>query len=916
MSYLTTILIHIITIFQLVKCIDTTTRPIQTNKGEDDEPTPDFPFTTVIDILSSNVQFSTFLRIIQRSGNVNYLNDLQNFTLFAPVNSAFADYDDNFNISSFDINDYIFHDCILHTDQLINSTTIIYTGVKYPFVVGQSWDRMTKTHFKINKVPIVEPNLIPNFQNATVHGILNTLEEPKSLIDVIISENEILHNEMDITFDNLIRLVNKIPGSSKLSKGNTVMIPSDDSFDHLFNSVEIKYLMDSYNNLDRMQRPVREKWIKQITSLYNNLVFKGIHGGSINETQKLKNLNNDIVSFKSNILGTHHTSNVSDTLSLVSNEIFDLGISHFYEDVSILANGISFDAENYLHGLNCSGFVSEMYFRGIESMIQTQYNNDENMTIFVPEANQNDGMGFTKSTLLYHFVDEQIWLEEDFPILSRGESYTKLLDSSFCSSEKKLGKNCQRVKITKKDNGYWINGKLKITLSKPYVIGNKLIYTFSGDLTTPSDLILSVPPFAHCSKSISFLRQLNLLELKPNYEGYTVLLPCYNSWGELSLTMELLERRPVIMEQVMKNFILNGLYYTDMERNIPDMSNLLGNKVRLDLFEDPTDEKNINLELNTMFDNITLERTEDIFFNQGVLQPFEMTDLPKSVNISIKDLIQVTDSTEMISFIENFESLTNKLFHHSPNKDIYSILVPTYSSLIFEDININSTKLHDFLDLHILRGNETQGLIDCSENIKTSLGETLECRKVSDTESFLKIKDGSDNEVRILKKGCSTWRNLDDTQKACVFLIDRPLSLSWINGYHSHFSFPLMAIATGAVIGVILVMSLFCCMVVVKSGKDPKHRTNDTNDLEQNTTDVNDPRRPLLSVDQHNIRNYTNQHRMVKTPNSSISAQSHHSNNNESQLNKIPTNHSKNASQAYSANSTSNPIDVSPPKNR
>ncbi|KAG0659469.1 hypothetical protein C6P45_001840 [Maudiozyma exigua] len=914
MRNFTTILIHIITIIPLVKCIDLTTRPISSIKDENDKPTPDFPFTTVIDILSSNVQFSTFLRMIQRSGNVNHLNDLQNFTLFAPVNSAFADYDKNFDISSFDINDYVIHERILHTDNLINNTMIIYTGVKYPFVVGQSWDRMTKAHFKINKIPIVEPNLIPNFQNATVHGILNTLEEPRSLSDVIITQSEILHEEMDITFHNLIGLVNKIPNSDQLSEGNTIMIPSDDSFNKQFNSVEIKYLMDSYNNLDRMQRPVREKWIEHMISLYNNLIFKGIHGGSTNHTEVLKNMNNDIVSFKSNMLGTHHNSNISDTSSLVSNEIFNWGVSHFYEDLSILNNGISFDAENYLHGLNCSGFVSEMYFRGLENMIQIQDGNDDKMTIFVPDANQNDGMGFTKSTLLYHFVNGQLWLEEDFPILSKGESYTKLLESAFCSSEKKLGNNCQRTKITKKDDGYWINGRLKVTLSKPYVIGNKLIYTFSGDLTTPSDLILSVPPFAHCSKSISFLRQLNLLELKPNYEGYTVLLPCYNSWGELSLTMELLERRPEIMEQVMKNFILDKLYYTDLEGHIPDTVNLLGDKVKLDLLDDPTDETNVKLNLNTMLDDITLKKTEDIFFNQGVLQPFQMTDLPKSVNISIKDLIEVTDSTEMINFIENFESITEKLFHHSPNKDIYSILVPTYSSLIFEDININSTKLHDFLDLHILRGNETQGLIDCSDNIITSLGQILECRKLSETESFLKIKGGSDNEVRILKKGCSTWRNSNKNQKACVFLIDRPLSLSWINGYHSHFSFPLIAIATGAVIGVILVMSLFCCVVVVKSGKDPLHRNNNHDDLEQNTTDENDPRRSLLSVDQHNVRNYASQHRMVRTPNSSISAQSHHSVNNTSQLNRIPTNHSKNASQAYSANSTSNPIDVSPPK--
>ncbi|CAD1780620.1 similar to Saccharomyces cerevisiae YLR001C Putative protein of unknown function [Maudiozyma barnettii] len=912
MKYITILLFYICSTIQLClsREIDTallSNEQVDENKSTDEK--PDFPFTTVIDILSSNVQFSTFLRLVQRSGNINHLNDLQNFTLFAPVNSAFVGYDENINISAFDINDYIFHNYMVHTEDLINTTRIISEGVKYPYVIGQSWDSMTKTRFKINRIPIVEPDLTPNFQNATVHGILNNLKEPLSLSDVITDENYQLHDQLDLTFENLKRLIGKIPESDKLIDYNTVIIPSDDSFERHLNSVELKYLLDSYNNLDRMQRPVRQKWINHMESMYRNLIYKGIHGGSIIKSEILTNLNNDSISFGSNKQGTRHSSNIT-TDSLVSNEIFNSGVAHFYEDMAILTKDIAFDAENYLHGLNCSGFVSEMYFRNIESMIQNRDDTDEKMTIFVPESNQNDGMGFTKSTLLYHFMNEQVWLEEDFPVLSRGESFTKIFNSSFCSSVKKLGNNCQRVKITKRGDGYWINDKLKITLSKPYIVGNKLIYTFSGDLTTPGDLILSVPPFSHCSKSISFLRQLNLLELKPNHEGYTVLLPCFNSWGSISLTMDLVERDLSLMEEVMKNYILNGLYYTDMDDVSLDTTNILGNKVQLKTTDDQNDSKNIELELNTMFDNITLVKTDDIFFNQGVLQPFQMMDLPKSVNISIKQLIEVTDSSEIITFLNKFEDLSHKLFHRSPESDLYSILIPTYSSLIFEDININSTTLEKFLKLHIIKGNETAGLINCTGDIKTDLGQTLECRKVSDTESFLKIKGGSDNEVRILKKGCSTTRNKDINQRACVFLIDRPLSLSWTNRYNYHFSFPLMAIATGAVIGVLFVMSLFCCMVVLKVGKDPSHRHGESNDEEQ-ARDEHDPRRPLLSVSSNNVRSYTNQHRMIRTPNGLNGAVTG-SNENSSNTSVIPKRSSKSASQAYSTNSTATPINVSP----
>lgn len=47
-------------------------------------------FTSVVDILSESAEFSTFLRLLQRNGHIPYLNELQNFTLLAPVNSAFA----------------------------------------------------------------------------------------------------------------------------------------------------------------------------------------------------------------------------------------------------------------------------------------------------------------------------------------------------------------------------------------------------------------------------------------------------------------------------------------------------------------------------------------------------------------------------------------------------------------------------------------------------------------------------------------------------------------------------------------------------------------------------------------------------------------------------------------------------------
>ncbi|GMM56791.1 hypothetical protein DAKH74_034070 [Maudiozyma humilis] len=873
-------------------------------KDSSDDDEPDFPFTTVVDILSQDVQFSTFLRIVQRSGNIIYLNELQNYTLFAPVNSAFTDVDTDALADSFDIENYILHERMLHTDELVNKTLLVSDGVKFPFVLGQAWDAVTETHFKVNKVPIVEADLTPNFQNATLHAIMDRLPDAQTLVQTIDGITQDNGGMFDDTFENVKRLMDKVPRAHSYLEGNTIIVPSDDSFGWNMNSIEINYLLDTYDKLEQMKRPVRERWSKHMGKAYKNMILRGIHGGSIPKHSQFENMNELNISLESDHFGVSHKIG-KNMRSLASNEIFDTGIVHFFDNYAPLTNGIRFDAETYLHGLNCSGFVAEMYFRDIQNMIQ----GDKEMTIFVPDSTQNDDIGFTKSTLLYHFVEEHIVLEDDFPVLNRDETYTKMIDSAFCSSDKRLGGNCQRMKITKQNTGYKINSKLLITQTKPYRIRNTLIYTFSGELNPPGDLILSIPPLAHCSKSIGFLRQINLLELKPNGKGYSIFLPCFDSWTAQSLTMEYVQKNITVMEDVMKNFILDGIYYTDMDQTKSATHNLLGDTVNISSRIMHDENENMKVKLSTLPDELVLQKNSDVFFNQGVLHPVKFVDVPSSVDISVLDLIGVTGSDVVVDYIRKFEALSSRIFNPDPDAELYSLLIPTFSSLGFEDININSTKLERFLKMHILRGNETQNILDCSGDAKTDLGSILECRRVSNTETFLKIKDGADNEVRVLKSGCSTRRNGDSTQKACVFLIDRPISLSWVNRYNYHFSFPLVAIGIGAIIGVGFIMSLMCCVVVLNKGQDHKRQQTILPDEEQGI-DENDVRRPLLSGSISNVRHYNSQNRMIRTPQQEREHDSPSRHSSVGSKHFIPTTQSSIA-RGYSENSTCMPMNVS-----
>lgn len=91
---------------------------LTTSISSDIENQDNFPFTSVVDILSQNVEFSTFLRAVQRNGYIPYLNELQNYTLMAPVNSAFINNELDDKNYKFDIENYLIHDSVLITSEI------------------------------------------------------------------------------------------------------------------------------------------------------------------------------------------------------------------------------------------------------------------------------------------------------------------------------------------------------------------------------------------------------------------------------------------------------------------------------------------------------------------------------------------------------------------------------------------------------------------------------------------------------------------------------------------------------------------------------------------------------------------------------------------------------------------------------
>ncbi|QLG70583.1 hypothetical protein HG535_0A05240 [Zygotorulaspora mrakii] len=824
----------------------------------------DFPFTTVVDILSENVEFSTFLRILQRQGCVPILNELQNYTLLAPVNSAFINMGTNESSTPFVLDNFILRNNVLSTSLIDDGITVIDCDVRFPLVLQKSVSSGS-TLIKINEATIVDPDLAPSFQSATVHGISDLINDPPLLIDFLqdlegqTGEFSLFEKFVEsLTSDNII--------TDMEFYNNTILIPSNINFHRYFNQLEINYILDNFSKLDSVTGNIRKAWEKNRLNFFRNLILRGVHGGVHSQPESTENLNNDKISFESNDFGSSISVNDSE-LSIDSNIVFDRGIIHSFNDIPFLSKATHFNAETYLHGMNSSDFVQELYFRNLQKMLEDE-SLDVPLTIFVPETSLNEKFGYTKSNLLYHFIENQLWLEEEFLGI---KSSTKMFESAFCSSNKRLGGNCQRLRIKKNLNGYIINDKYKILHNKPFEIGKTLIYTISEVLQLPGDFVPSLNPFYHCSKSLELLRKINLLDLPPNQEGYTILLPCFESWSTNGLDLEYLRRNLTAIELMMKNMILEGLIYTDSEDINLNTKNMFDQEISISVrTESSADSEKVFLNLSSVRESIETELNMDVFFNQGVIHPISKSYFPNDLSITLGDLIETTGTTAFIDFLNFFDDFNAVL----SNNDSYSLLVPTKNSLRIDGIDKNFTSLHQWLELHVIPGNATSDLLECGNQINTTSGEPLTCRESSPGNYLLKLKNGNDNEVRILKKGCTSF-----DMNSCVFLIDRPISLQWLSPNKYHLKLPGVAIGIGIVLGAISVLALLFCILVVFVG-----RNHGTKVGEQPTdTEDNAAARPLLSANN-------------AEPNSLAGSNDYQRRRFES---------------AYSSNSSRKPIDVS-----
>lgn len=860
---------------------DQTFQNLHSTAAEDD---PMDQYTTVVDLLSENVIFSKFLQFLQHNDYIDCLNGLDNFTLLAPINSAFYIPNENeseeelaWKRQNFRLENYLIKDNIVNISTDFHNKTaeqkglfVLSQGTDYPLV----WEKKNANTIILYQHPAITHDGQDNKHsaaiiNATVHDaqslriLTDSIYKPTLQNCVVYAVDHLLplkfqnlmnffeSSEQDLhIFGNFTQKTDYLPWREYLVN-NTIVTPTDQLLQDNFNDVELSYLltncdavsrdfaveMDS-NDVALSLRKILKKRdpysdLQQDQTIFaKNFVFEGFLGG-LQETASKSTRNLNKVTFAVDTINHGKCLKINDSVSetkpfvvdyLTQNdEPGDFGMGYVFGNfgLSSIHDSLQFNALKYLLGLQAFDFVDELIFRNLDYLIS---NNEQELTLFVSVSEsdfasaeqvfeRNDPVdqysaGYSSSILIYHFIEKKLDLQTFEKSVKTNPSYKNhiswqsyMVDSMYCEKNKLMGRSCQKLKIWKKsyedEHEYYVNSpSTKILNKTPFVVGNTLIYVISRQLALPATIAQSVGSFLHCSTSLLFLEQLNLLELPPNNEGYTILLPCYDSWENLQLNFDVIQKNVTALNTIMKNLIWNGLFYTDTEENLAFVTSTLnGESVNVSRVKSDDADK-IHLNVSSLRNSLVeVDKNNDIMFNQGVIHPVSSAYYPDSLKISLRDLILVSESIDFLMLTKDFEHLSAILENDLP----YSILVPTPAALFYDgDIHANATRLEDILKLHFIAENSTEALFQCSEDIYTEYGEPLSCRKVDSDNYFLRLKNGADKEVRILKKGCST-----NNPHSCVFMIDKPISLSWLTKKRYILHLPYESFAIGILIGVI-----------------------------------------------------------------------------------------------------------------
>lgn len=554
---------------------------------ESPEPTP----STIVDFLSADVQYSYFLRHLQRNGLIPLINTLQNVTLFAPVNLAFVDRqlaqnDDAENLKRYFANQRLRVAYLDTRDVVVDSLFEPKPAHRFPLKISVNPE---KKDYRINDfAEIVDFDGYAKHQHSFIQAIDHFIPLQPSICDVLMDNSTDSINGYAVSFVKQIFLLVFSPTfalglpncTEFLANTSTVFLPTDAYVEASLLDLQRKYYTALFHGLRNAalipaKDAVREIRADALSLLLNLCLLETVGGvNGTNSQKRLKNIRgkrslNVTLDGESNRLVVNgKVWSAANSTSLTAQD----GMLHLFDlEADTGSQPSFFDAlavpvaemipRRALYALHFSNFVKEVRFRKLGYLID---GTTQNQTILLNSSDRDDvedddlyaqgtvnANSFSnRQSMLYRFISGSVDMEKE--LTPHKPSYHRLLDSKLCL-KKRIGA-CFKVKLsgTLEKDGIAVSFNDDIlSESFPYrAAGDNTIYVGDKDLETPgsfkhtlAELISDGVVRRHwnhiaidkesCMTTFSYLNQFKMFLLDENHNGYTVFLPCGNTiWDQ------------------------------------------------------------------------------------------------------------------------------------------------------------------------------------------------------------------------------------------------------------------------------------------------------------------------------------------------------------------------------------------------
>ena len=369
--------------------------------------------TSIVDLLSSSIDYYPLLRAIQRARLVPILNKSRNITFIAPNEKAFRDG------GAVPSREQLLYHIIQAPVRVSSSYGVYYTRLDAIFDVNETQIALGSPvilkNGQIGNVTVTKQDW--NASNGIVQGVDTFLPIPPYVTERLAD------------MPRLSIMTSFLSKGLKNERNITLFCPEDSAFS-VFNEIEMSFLRSKYGQLDRE------------LLLGRHIVRGRYYSTDITQTLHVPSLEGEMMTLSPS---AHATTFTVDGTGVVTKDIITRNVPLHVMEKLKTPKSLKFTPAKYLFGMNCTVF-GEMASRA------GKYNNSAvRQIIFAPVDDAFKHNAQTEKAILdYHtFKNSNVSLEDDAILTS--ELHLESLDGDR-----------QVTKIRVKGDKIFINGHVRV----------------------------------------------------------------------------------------------------------------------------------------------------------------------------------------------------------------------------------------------------------------------------------------------------------------------------------------------------------------------------------------------------------------------------------------------------------------------